>query len=67
MELLRKKKQECGEVIGCRCKNPKSYELTMRSEEGKAELSSACRNFICQYCSHFGLHWSDLPPSYLLS
>ncbi|XP_077960200.1 uncharacterized protein LOC144409427 [Gasterosteus aculeatus] len=43
MELLRKVKEECGEVIGCRYKNPKSYELTMRSEEGKAKLMDGLR------------------------
>lgn len=42
MELLRKVK-ECGEVIGFRHKNPKSYELTMRSEEGKAKLMDGLR------------------------
>ena len=38
MELLRKVKEECGEVIGCRFKNPKSYELTMKTEEGKTKI-----------------------------
>lgn len=38
MELLRKVKEECGEVIGCRYKNPKEYELTMNEEKGKKKL-----------------------------
>ena len=43
MELLRKVKEECGEVIGCRFKNPKSYELTMKTEEGKAKMMDGLR------------------------
>ncbi|XP_030294862.1 uncharacterized protein LOC115594757 [Sparus aurata] len=38
MELLRKVKEECGEVIGCRFKTPKSYEITMLSDTGKSKL-----------------------------
>ena len=33
----------CGEVIGCRFKNPKSYELTMKNEEGKAKMMDGLR------------------------
>ena len=43
MELLRKVKEECGEVIGCRFKNPKSYELTMETEEGKVKIMDGLR------------------------
>ena len=38
MELLRKVKEECGEVIGCRYKNPREYELTMHEEKGKKKM-----------------------------
>lgn len=38
MELLRKVKEECGEVIGCRYKNPREYELTMYEEKGKKKI-----------------------------
>lgn len=38
MELLRKVKEECGEVIGCRFKSLKSYELTMKDARGKEKL-----------------------------
>lgn len=38
MELLRKVKEECGEVIGCRYKNPSEYELTMHEEKGKKKI-----------------------------
>ena len=37
MELLRKVKEECGEVIGCRFKTAKSYEITMRNDTGKSK------------------------------
>lgn len=38
VELLRKVKEECGEVIGCRFKAPKSYELTMWDDTGKTKI-----------------------------
>lgn len=31
-------KEECGEVIGCRFKTPKNYEITMRDDTGKTKL-----------------------------
>lgn len=38
MELLRKVKEECGMVIGCRYKTPREYELTMGDDKGKNKL-----------------------------
>lgn len=38
MELLKKVREDCGVVIGCRYKNPKEYELTMNEEEGKEKI-----------------------------
>lgn len=38
MELLKKVKEECGVVIGCRYKTPREYELTMCDEKGKNKL-----------------------------
>lgn len=38
MELLKKVREECGVVIGCRFKTPKEYELTMEEEKGKEKL-----------------------------
>lgn len=38
MEMLKKLKEECGEVIGCRYKNPREYELTMREEKAKDKI-----------------------------
>lgn len=38
MELLKKVKEECGNVIACRFKTPKKYELTMLDTNGKEKL-----------------------------
>lgn len=38
MELLKKVREECGVVIGCRYKNPREYELTMKDENGKDKI-----------------------------
>ena len=38
MELLKKVKEECGNVIACRFKTPKKYELTMLDASGKDKL-----------------------------
>lgn len=38
MELLKKVREECGVVIGCRYKTPREYELTMEEEKGKEKL-----------------------------
>lgn len=38
MEILKKVREECGVVIGCRFKTPKEYELTMEEEKGKEKL-----------------------------
>lgn len=38
MELLKKVREECGVVIGCRYKTPREYELTMEGENGKEKI-----------------------------
>lgn len=43
MDLLRGVKKECGEVVGCRVKGEKTYELTMRDETTKKKLMDGVR------------------------
>ncbi len=43
MELLKGVKKECGEVIGCRVRGEKIYELTMKDEEAKGKLMDGVR------------------------
>ncbi|KAM9519010.1 uncharacterized protein ACWYII_045248 [Salvelinus alpinus] len=43
MELLRAIKEVCGEVVGCRMKGEKKYEITMRNEKGKERLMDGLR------------------------
>lgn len=43
MELLKKVREECGVVIGCRYKTPREYELTMDEEKGKEKLLDGLR------------------------
>ncbi|ROL44208.1 hypothetical protein DPX16_20863 [Anabarilius grahami] len=43
MELLKKVREECGVVIGCRYKTPREYELTMEEEKGKEKLLDGLR------------------------
>lgn len=43
MELLRAIKEVCGEVVGCRMKGEKKYEITMRNERGKERLMDGLR------------------------
>ncbi len=38
MEVLKKVREECGVVIGCRYKTPREYELTMEEERGKEKI-----------------------------
>lgn len=38
MELLKKVRDECGVVIGCRYKTPREYEITMEEEKGKEKI-----------------------------
>uniref|UniRef100_A0A4W5MEM0 CCHC-type domain-containing protein n=3 Tax=Hucho hucho TaxID=62062 RepID=A0A4W5MEM0_9TELE len=38
MELLRSIKDVCGEVVGCRVKGERKYEITMRDGKGKERL-----------------------------
>ncbi len=39
MELLKKVREDCGVVIGCRYKTPKEYELTMEEDKGKEKFT----------------------------
>lgn len=43
MDLLKGVKKECGEVIGCRVRGERIYELTMREEEAKRKLMDGVR------------------------
>uniref|UniRef100_A0A674DFZ5 CCHC-type domain-containing protein n=1 Tax=Salmo trutta TaxID=8032 RepID=A0A674DFZ5_SALTR len=43
MELLRAIKETCGEVVGCRMKGDKKYEITMRNGKGKERLMDGLR------------------------
>ncbi len=43
MELLKKVREDCGVVIGCRYKTPKEYELTMEEDKGKEKLLDGLR------------------------
>lgn len=43
MELLKGVKKECGEVIGCRVRGERIYELTMKDEEAKGKLMDGVR------------------------
>ncbi|CAM4557585.1 unnamed protein product [Leuciscus chuanchicus] len=43
MELLKGVKKECGEVIGCRVRGERTYELTMKDEEAKGKLMDGVR------------------------
>lgn len=38
MEVLKKVREDCGVVIGCRYKTPREYELTMEEERGKEKV-----------------------------
>ena len=38
MELLRSIKEVCGDVVGCRMKGERKYEITMRNGKGKDRL-----------------------------
>ncbi len=38
MEVLKKVREDCGVVIGCRYKTPREYELTMEEERGKEKI-----------------------------
>lgn len=38
MDMLRKVKEDCGVVTGCRYKTPKQYEVTMQTSTGKERL-----------------------------
>ena len=43
MDLLRGVKKECGAVLGCRARGPRTYEITMKEEEGKEKLMDGIR------------------------
>ncbi len=43
MDLLKGVKKECGEVIGCRVRGERIYELTMKDEEAKRKLMDGVR------------------------
>ncbi|XP_026121503.1 uncharacterized protein LOC113101986 isoform X2 [Carassius auratus] len=43
MDLLKGVKKECGEVIGCRVRGERVYELTMKDEEAKRKLMDGVR------------------------
>lgn len=43
MDLLKGVKKECGEVIGCRVRGERIYELTMREEGAKRKLMDGVR------------------------
>ncbi|XP_059403139.1 uncharacterized protein LOC132134798 [Carassius carassius] len=43
MDLLKGVKKECGEVIGCRVRGERVYELTMKDEETKRKLMDGVR------------------------
>lgn len=43
MNLLKGVKKECGEVIGCRVRGERIYELTMKDEEAKRKLMDGVR------------------------
>ncbi len=43
MDLLKGVKRECGEVIGCRVRGERIYELTMKDEEAKRKLMDGVR------------------------
>ncbi|KAI2646247.1 Gag polyprotein [Labeo rohita] len=43
MDLLKGVKKECGEVIGCRVRGERIYELTMNNEEAKMKLMDGLR------------------------
>lgn len=38
MEILRSIKEVCGEVVGCRMKGERKYEITMRNGKGRDRL-----------------------------
>ncbi len=38
MEVLKKVREECGVVIGCRYKTPREYELTMEEEKERRNI-----------------------------
>ncbi len=43
MDLLRGVKLECGEVMGCRVRGERTYELTMKEEDAKKKLIDGVR------------------------
>lgn len=43
MDLLRGVKMECGEVVGCRVRGERTYELTMKDEDAKKKLIDGVR------------------------
>ncbi|XP_045920019.1 uncharacterized protein LOC123979952 [Micropterus dolomieu] len=43
MEVLKEVKKKCGEVIGCRVRGERTYEVTMKDEEGKTKLMNGLR------------------------
>lgn len=43
MDLLRGVKKECGEVVGCRVRGERTYELTMKDEVAKKKLMDGVR------------------------
>ena len=43
MDLLKNIKKECGEVLGCRMKTDKTFEITMKDGVGKTKLTDGIR------------------------
>lgn len=43
MDLLKGVKKECGEILGCRMKTDKKFEITMKDGAGKAKLIDGIR------------------------
>ncbi|XP_051568351.1 uncharacterized protein LOC127449157 isoform X2 [Myxocyprinus asiaticus] len=43
MELLKGVKEQCGEVMGCRVRSERIYELTMKDNEAKSKLMDGVR------------------------
>lgn len=43
MDVLKEVKKECGEVLGCRVRGERLYEITMKNEEAKLKLMDGIR------------------------
>lgn len=43
MEVLKEVKRKCGDVMGCRVRGERIYEITMKDEQGKTKLMDGVR------------------------